>query len=165
MTSQLPQPGQEWSAADRAPGFAGAAPDRADDRRAGERFWMAPQIAGPERAGDERWAMLSYLGVPFLAFLVPLAIFLMKRRTSRFVRCQAAQALNLSITVLLYSFCILILGGMLTLDNAGIALLISVPLAAALWLVTLGYVVLAGLAASRGEYYAIPSWISATLAA
>ena len=164
MRRQTAGPGQRWPVGGQPPGFSDPQQDWVSDWQTDERFWMSAENAGPELAGDERWAMLSYLGVPFLTFLVPLAVYLIKMRSSRYIRCQAAQAFNLSVTVLLYSVCVLILGVMLTLDNPGIALLIAVPLAAALWLVALGYVVRAGMAASRGEYYPVPSWLCATIA-
>jgi uncharacterized Tic20 family protein len=164
MRRQSTRPDQNGFVAGQAPGFTKPPPGWRTDWQTGERFWMAAESTGPELAGDERWALLSYLAVPFLTFLVPLAVYLIKMRGSRFVRCQAAQALNLAITVLLYSACVLILGTMLTLDNPGIALLIAVPIAAALWLVALGYVIRAGMAASRGQYFSIPGWICATIA-
>jgi uncharacterized Tic20 family protein len=108
--------------------------------------------------------MLCYLSVPFLGFVVPLIIYLLKRRRSSFARGHAAQALNLSITALLYTFCVLIVGMILALDTISVALLIGVPLVAVLWVTTLVYVVRAGAAAGRGGYFRIPAWICATLA-
>jgi uncharacterized protein len=119
---------------------------------------------GPADPNDERLATLSYLGVPFLGPLVPLAIYLLKRRSSAYARRHAAQALDLAITTLLYAICALILGTMLALDSIVVALIVVVPLAVALWLVTLGYVIVAGSSANRGDYYSIPSWICASLA-
>ncbi len=107
--------------------------------------------------------MLSYLAVPFLSFLMPLAIRLARGRRPGFVRDQATQALNLSVTGLLYAFCALLLGGILALDSLTIALLIAVPVAAALWVAMLVYVVRAAAAASRGRYLQIPAWICATI--
>ncbi len=107
--------------------------------------------------------MLSYLGVPFLSFLIPLAIRLTKGRRSSFVRDQATQALNLSVTSLLYAVCALLLGGILAVDSLSVALLIAVPVAAALWIAMLSYVVRAAAAASRGWYFQIPAWICATI--
>jgi uncharacterized Tic20 family protein len=124
----------------------------------------APASApGPADPGDERLATLSYLGVPFLGPLVPLAIFLFKGRSSAYTRRHAAQALDLAITTLLYSVCAVILGTMLALDNIVLALVVVVPLIVALWLVTLAYVIVAGSSANRGDYYPIPSWICASL--
>jgi uncharacterized Tic20 family protein len=126
----------------------------------------AKPAGGPSPAdpGDERLATLSYLGVPFLGPLVPLVIYLVKMRASGYVRRHAAQALNLSITTLIYTVCLLILGTMLALDSIVIALVIVVPLAVALWLVTLAYVIVAGSSANRGDYYSIPAWLCASLA-
>jgi uncharacterized protein len=118
---------------------------------------------GPAEPGDERLATLSYLGVPFLGPLVPLAVYLLKKRASGYVRSHSAQALNLSITVALYTVCALILGTMLALANIVIALIVAVPVAVALWLITLGYVIVAGSAANRGDYYPVPAWLCATI--
>ena len=106
--------------------------------------------------------MLGYLGVPFLNFLPPLAVYLMMRRSPA-VRQHAAQALNLTITVLLYEVSLLIFGGLLALDTVATSLLIITPLLAALWLAALVYLVLAAISASRGEFRAIPGWLCATI--
>jgi uncharacterized protein len=118
---------------------------------------------GPAQPGDERLATLGYLGVPFLGPLVPLAVYLLKKRASAYVHSHSAQALNFSVTALLYAVCILILGTMLALDNIVVALIVVAPLAVALWLITLGYVIVAGSAANRGDYYPVPAWLCATI--
>jgi uncharacterized Tic20 family protein len=120
-------------------------------------------LPGPERPGDEPLATLGYLGVPFLGPLVPLVIYLLRGRASGYVRSHCAQALNLSITTLLYTVCVLILGTMLALDSIVIALIVAVPLAVALWLTTLAYVIVAGSRANRGDYYLIPAWLCAAI--
>jgi uncharacterized Tic20 family protein len=119
--------------------------------------------ASPAEQGDERLATLGYLSVLFLGPLVPLYVYLTRRRSSAFVRRQSVQALNLSITALLYTFCALILGTMLALDSITVALIFVVPLAVALWLVTLVYVILAASRAGRGDYFRIPAWLCATI--
>ncbi|MGO8887458.1 MAG: DUF4870 domain-containing protein, partial [Streptosporangiaceae bacterium] len=133
---------------------------------------VAPQFAseGAETAmgaasADEaarRWAMLGYLGVPFLNFLAPLVIYLAMRR-SPFVRRHSAQALNLSITVLLYEFSIMIFGALLSLDSVHTALLIVAPIVAALWITELLYLARAAFSATRGEFAPIPGWLCATI--
>src|ERR1039457_2601297 len=135
-----------------------------DDQAAGHQPAGPRFTADPELASDERLAMVCYLGVPFLGFLVPLVIYIARGRRSGFVRDQAAQALNLSITALLYTVCVLIVGSILALDTISVALLIGVPLVAALWITTLVYVVRAATAAGRGGYFRIPAWICATIA-
>jgi uncharacterized Tic20 family protein len=123
----------------------------------------APDSAGPAQLGDERLATLSYLSVPFLGPLVPLFVYLIKKRASSYVRSQSVQALNLSITALIYTFCTLVLGGMLALDSVTVALIAVVPLAGGLWLATLVFVILAASRASRGDSFRIPAWLCATI--
>jgi uncharacterized protein len=157
--TRAPRPGPDNAqSADRpAPGTGPQPPVAAS--QPGE----AASRPGPAEPGDERLATLSYLGVPFLGPLVPLAVYLLKKRASGYVRSHSAQALNLSITVALYTVCALILGTMLALDNVVIALIVAVPVAVALWLITLGYVLVAGSAANRGDYYPVPAWLCATI--
>jgi uncharacterized protein len=154
-----PRPGPDYAqSADRPePGAGPQPPDAASQSE------QAASQPGPAEPGDERLATLSYLGVPFLGPLVPLSVYLFKKRASGYVRRHSAQALNLSITTLLYTVCVLILGTMLALDNIVVALIVVVPLAVALWLITLGYVIVAGSAANRGDYYPVPGWLCATI--
>jgi uncharacterized Tic20 family protein len=149
---------------------AAAEPGTGEQARviARERPEPATQPAAPApppdpQADDHRLAMLSYLGVPFLGPVIPLVIYLATKRSSAFVRDHAAQALNLSITALLYTVCVLILGTMLALDSIVFALIVGVTLAAALWLATLAYVILASSNANRGRRYRIPGWLCATI--
>jgi uncharacterized protein len=128
------------------PAAPGAAPDGA----------YSPARAVPRAAS---WAMLGYLTVPFCGFLVPLAIYLMSLRRSRWLRANSAQAVNLSLTVLLYELSAAIIGAMLVLDSPVVALAVTVPLAAALWLTALAFLVRAALAARRGETYTFPRWL------
>jgi uncharacterized protein len=118
--------------------------------------------APPARGSDTRLAMLCYLGVPFLGFLPPLACYLASRRAAE-VRWHAVQALNLWFTVLLYTVCALIIGAMLALDALGVALIIVTPLAVALWLIALRFLIRAAVRADRGDRYEIPSWLCATV--
>jgi uncharacterized protein len=162
-TTRAPWPGP--GVAQAADGTEPATGQPAAEARASGEPAAAPGPApGPADPSDERLATLSYLGVPFLGPLVPLAIFVFKGRSSAYARRHAAQALDLAITTLLYSISALILGTMLALDNILLALIVVVPLAVALWLVTLAYVIVAGSSANRGDYYSIPSWICASLA-
>jgi uncharacterized Tic20 family protein len=159
------------------PAMAQAAPDPAAEANGpGPATGEQPKAAAPEPErpaaasrvyfadpGDERLATLSYVGVPFLGPLVPLAVYLFRRNASSYVRRHSAQALNLSITTLLYTVCALILGAMLALDSIVVALIVVVPIAVALWLTMLAYVIVAGSRANRGEYFAIPGWLCAVL--
>jgi len=148
------------------PGPATDRPASVLERGTGEQPMAAAEPAlgaGPAGPGEERLATLSYLGVPFLGPLIPLFVYLTRKRSSAFVRRQSVQALNLSITTLLYTFCALILGTMLALDSITVALIFVVPLVVVLWLITLIYVILAASRAGRGDYFRIPAWLCATI--
>jgi len=172
MTGNPSRPAPEWpaTAAPASPQPRDALGSRSDGfATAGQRPHTGPQepwsseLREAPEPDDERLGMLSYLGVPFLGPVLPLAVFLSKRHTSAFVRYHSAQAVSLAVTALLYTICVLVLGGMLALDSLNLALAIAVPVAALLWLAILGYVILAGLRAYRGQYYRIPSWLCATI--
>jgi uncharacterized Tic20 family protein len=156
--SRAPWPGQATAQPAGDPGPATGPQPPASAGQPG----AAAQPA-PAEPGDERLAVLGYLGVPFLGPLLPLAIYLLRRRSSGFVRGHSAQALNLSLTALLYTVCALILFAMLALDTLTIALIVAVPVAAALWLGTLACVIVAASRASRGGYYPIPGWLCASI--
>jgi uncharacterized Tic20 family protein len=123
-----------------------------------DRLVPAPPPSGP----GGRLAMLCYLGLPFIGFLAPLACYLASRRAPA-VRWHAVQALNLWITVLLYTVCALIIGAMLALDALAVALIIVTPMAVALWLAALRCLIRAAVAAGRDDRYRIPAWICATV--
>ncbi|MGH3402569.1 MAG: DUF4870 domain-containing protein [Streptosporangiaceae bacterium] len=136
---------------------------RRDDTARDDTMRADTMRADTARDGDEAWVMLGYLGVPFVSFLAPLAVYLGRARHSAFARRHAAQALNLSITLVLYNLCVLILAGILALDAVGVALLVAGPVVLALWLAALYFLSRAAISASRGEFYAFPRWICATL--
>jgi uncharacterized Tic20 family protein len=121
---------------------------------------VSPDGTGPgERGSEEQWAVFSYLGAIFLWLLAPLVIYLAWRNASGFVRSHAAQAFNLTLTGTLFALSCVIVGALLALDTATVALTIMVPLLSALWITVLAYLVRAAVAASRGEFYKIPSWL------
>src|ERR1022692_3040759 len=118
---------------------------------------------GPAQDGDEAWAMLAYMGAAVLGFVPPVAIYLLKMRSSPFVRAHAAQAVNFAVTMMLYTISALIVGGLLALDSVNAALLTAGGAALLLWLVALTQVTRAALAAIGGGFYQIPSFFCATV--
>jgi uncharacterized Tic20 family protein len=115
------------------------------------------------RDSDVTWATLGYLGAIFLGPLIPLAVYLIRRRKSQFLRYHSARALNMSLTVLVYLVCCLILGALLALDTVTLSLCVAIPLVAVLWLFMLKYLVRGAGAAQRGDSYDVPAWICADL--
>jgi uncharacterized Tic20 family protein len=111
------------------------------------------------KADDTNWALIAYLTVPFFGFVVPLVVYLLALRRSRWLRSHAAQALNVWLTVLLYDLSAVIIGAMLMLDSAQVAVVVVAPLVALLWLITLVLLVRAAAAASQGGAYTLPRWL------
>jgi uncharacterized Tic20 family protein len=118
---------------------------------------------GHPRDTDVTSATFGYLGAIFLGPLIPLGVYLFRRKSSPFLRYHAATALNLSLTALLYGVCCGILGGLLLLDSVTAALVIVLPLFFLLWLAMLRYLIRGAIAANRGEECEVPSWICASI--
>lgn len=121
-----------------------------------------PPAPVPADHGESRRAMLACLGVPFTLCLVPLAIYLTSPAGRRFARAHAAVALSLSLATILYTFSIVIVGGVLTLDSTAVGTLAAAVLLAALWAGVLTVVIRAAAAADRGEMYQLPRWLRMT---
>ena len=115
------------------------------------------------RDSEVTLAIFGYLAAAFLGPVIPLGIYLTGRRVAPFTRQHVTTALNLSLTGLLYAVCCLILGGLLTLDTLDTALVITIPIAFALWLTTIRYLIRGIGAANRGEPATAPAWICAPI--
>ena len=118
----------------------------------------SPQGYGPRGPSDDHlWALLSYL-LAFVASLVaPLVIYLVKMNESRYVRFHAAQSLNMGITAVIYSFGGVVVGVLLALVTHGLALLLLIPLFIVFVVAHLVFLILAAIAANRGELYRVPT--------
>ena len=121
-----------------------------------------PPAPAPADRDEVRRAMLAYLAVPFTLFLGPLGIYLTSLGHRRFARAHAVVALSLSLATLLYTFSIVIVGGVLALDSAAVGTLAAVPLLVLLWAGVLVVVIRAAAAADRGETYELPRWLRMT---
>ena len=99
------------------------------------------------------WLAGTFVGFPLLG---PLVLFLVLRERGPFVRHHTAEALNLHLSLLVYGVAVAVLGGLLTALTFGIAA--PVWALAGVVLVLGGAVlsVLAGIAASRGQWYRYP---------
>jgi uncharacterized Tic20 family protein len=115
---------------------------------------------GPRGPSDDNmWALLSYISPIIVSFLGPLIIYLIKKDESQYVRYHAAQALNLIITSTIYGFAIFIVSIVLALVTRGVGFLALFPLYLIFGIITLVYLIMAAIAANRGELYRIPGWL------
>ncbi len=113
---------------------------------------------------EARSATFGYLGAMVTGPVIPLVMYAISRKHSPLRRFHAATALNLSLTGLLYGVCCGILGGMLLLDSLVVALAVTVPIAAVIWLSVLRQLIRGIGAANRGAEYQVPAWICAKVA-
>ncbi len=121
-----------------------------------------PLTPVPVDPAEARRAMLAYLGVPFTLCLVPLAVYLTSQGDRKFARAHAGVALSLSLATILYTFSIVIVGGVLTLDSTGVGTLAGAVLLVVLWASVLTVVIRAAAAAGRREMYQLPRWLRMT---
>jgi len=105
------------------------------------------------------WSLLAYLLAFVAAIIAPLVIYLVKRDESGYVRYHAAQSLNLGLTGLIYGFGGAIIGILLAIGTKGFALIVVIPLFIAYAIAHLVFLILAAIAANRGELYRIPTII------
>ncbi len=117
-----------------------------------------PGGLGPMAPNEERnWAMAAHLGaivaaMVALGVLAPLGVLLFVGSRSDFVRRHATESLNFQISLLLY----LAAAFVLAVVTVGLGLLILIPVGLLAAVLALVAVVIATLAASRGEEYRYP---------
>lgn len=109
-----------------------------------------PVHDGGASQDDRTVAMLTHLSGILLGFIVPLVVWLINKDKADkdFIIDQSKEALNFNLTLLFVYIALFVL----TIVTLGLAS----PLTFLLWLVSIVFFVLAGLAANRGERYRYP---------
>ncbi|WP_202845286.1 DUF4870 domain-containing protein [Luteimonas saliphila] len=108
-------------------------------------------IPGGDAGQDDRTvAMLTHLSGIILGFIVPLVVWLINKDKADkgFLIDQSKEALNFNLTLLMVYIALFIL----TVVTLGLAS----PLTFLLWLASIVFFILAGLAANKGERYRYP---------
>jgi len=99
------------------------------------------------RGNDKIWSILCHLstfvGVPFL---LPLVVYLAMRHESEYVACNAREALNFHLSLLIYSICCIPL----------VFIIVGIPLLVILWLFGLVMAIVAAVKASDASCYRYP---------
>lgn len=120
-----------------------------------------PYSPAPLSPSDERmWGMFghlsaiaaSFLGLPFLG---PLIVFLVLKDRSGFVRGHAAEALNMTISVIVYELALSVVVTVLAIVTLGIGSALYVLLGV-VGIVFLVFTILAAVAANQGRVYRYP---------
>jgi hypothetical protein len=92
------------------------------------------------------WAMLGHLGGLLLGFIAPLIVMLVQGDKSAFVKRQSVEALNFQITLAIAYAISFVL----------IFVLIGFLLLFVVWVGSIVLMIMAGIAANRGEDYRYP---------
>ena len=109
---------------------------------------------------SKNWALGAHLsalsglvGVPLGNIVGPLVIWLVKRRDDPYIEHHAKEALNFNISILIYEIFLIAAGLVLLIVLIGLLLLLAAAILGIVWLV---FVIIAAVAASRGEEYRYP---------
>ena len=106
---------------------------------------------------ERNWAMGAHVGALVAAwiamgFLAPLVVLLTNGEKSAFVKRHATESLNFQISLLIY----LMVGFLVAIFTLGIGLIVVVPVALVIGVLALVTIIMATMAASRGEDYRYP---------
>lgn len=113
---------------------------------------MPPRFADPDATSSERtYAVLmhlSLLAAHVLVPILPLAImWIIKRKESPFIDDHGREAMNFQISLLIY----FVAGTLLTVVGIGVLIMLAT------WVLGIVGMILAAVAANRGEFYRYPA--------
>ncbi|HWS58454.1 MAG TPA: DUF4870 domain-containing protein [Actinotalea sp.] len=101
----------------------------------------------PLSDADQRlWAMLSHIGAIFIGFLAPLIVWLVYKGRGQFVEEQAKESLNFQIMIAIAY----VVGSVTSFLGIGLLILLVA------WVFSIVFVIIAGIAANKGEAYRYP---------
>lgn len=101
-------------------------------------------------------AMLAHLLAIVASFIAPLVIWLVYRERSALVDYHGKEQLNFQISLYIYVMGLYAVSTVLAVVTFGIGYLLLFPLIIAISIYALVMMIMAGMAANRGEYYRIP---------
>lgn len=113
----------------------------------------------PTNSGDDNsLALLVHLSGIILGFIVPLIVWLVNKDNPNkaFLNDQSKEALNFHINVIVASIVLSIIGGILTAVTFGLGAFVFIPLMVVFGIAVAVFLIIAGLAAQKGEYYRYP---------
>jgi hypothetical protein len=111
--------------------------------------YQSPTPPAPMSPADEKlWATLVHIGGIIFSFIPALVGYLVLKDRGPFVRAHTATALNFQVSIIIYAVVISVLS-VITFGIGGILFF-------ALLVVALVFMILAALAANRGQGYSYP---------
>jgi uncharacterized Tic20 family protein len=115
----------------------------------------SPSIPPPDQSNDKFLAILCHVSL-FLGvgFILPLIVYLVKRRESELVAAHAKEVLNFHISLVIYAICTIPLALMSILIC--IPIFIFIPIFMGLGLMSVICAIVAAIQASEGGFYFYP---------
>jgi len=101
-------------------------------------------------------SMLAHLLVLVGGFIPPLVIWLIYKDRSALVDAHGKEQLNFQISLIIYTVALYIVSTVAALVTFGIGFILLFPLFLGVGIYALVIVILAAMAANRGQYYRIP---------
>jgi uncharacterized membrane protein len=136
-------------------GPQGYGPGSAANTRSFDSRALPPQAYGPGSAGfwqpspsERSTATWTQVGAIFTAWIVPLIVFLVKKDESPFIREQARQSLNFQLTLII-AYIVADIIAVITFGFGAILYFV-------IWIVALVFMIIAAVAANKGEVYKVP---------
>ena len=123
----------------------------------------AERLREPEVTDDQRslalithLTLLGHIVVPVAAIVAPIVIWQVQRKASPFMDDHGREAVNFQISMMIYSVILPVIAGVIGALTCGVGLVLLIP--AVLLPYVLGCIgmILASMAANRGEYYRYP---------
>lgn len=109
---------------------------------------FSPLVGRPLTSDETMWSMLGHLGGIVLWFVAPLIVMLVKGNESPYTKYHATEALNFQITIGI-AYVVAVILTALTLG-----LLFFLPFL--VWVASIIFSIIAGMAANKGETYRYP---------
>lgn len=117
-------------------------------------------------ADDRTFAMfthltlLAHMAIPFVAVIIPILMWMNKKDTSPYIADHGREAVNFQLSLMLYSIILPIIAIPIGLLLFVVGVAITVPIAAVFpYVLGLVGMILAAMAANRGEMYRYPMTI------
>lgn len=117
-----------------------------------QHYTPAPMLESEART----MSVLAHLLVLIGSFIPPLVIWLIYRDRSALVDAHGKEQLNFQISLIIYTVGLYVVASVLALVTFGLGFLLLFPLFLGIGIYALVVIILAAMAANRGQYYRIP---------
>ncbi len=122
---------------------------------------VAPDVSDDEKTWSliMHLTLLGHLVIPYLSIIAPIVMWMNKKDQSQYIDDHGREAVNFQITILIYSFVLPIAAALIGIITCGVGLLLVIPAALLPYVLGLVGMIMAAMAAGRGEFFRYPMTI------